>query len=98
MSLLTAEKARDLARAHDPSFAVENILIGVSAAAKAGEYRYKTREYGFGDGCCYTQESKWLALNQAIAKQLRGLGYTVEQRSNESQFVDLWLEISWAAP
>lgn len=98
MSLLTAEKARDLARAQDPSFAVEKILIGVSAAAKHGEYLYITREYGFGEGVVYRREEEWPALNQAIVKKLRELGYKVRQWSKESQFVDVWLEISWEAP
>ena len=92
---LTAEKARDLAKAKDPSFAVNEILQGIETAAREGKYEYVTRGYGFGSGECYSGEDKWPALCQAIAKELRGLGYSVRVRVNESQFVDLWLEVTW---
>ena len=47
---ITAEQARDIARAKDPSFAVEAILAGIKEAAEKGKYEYTTRAYGFGGG------------------------------------------------
>ena len=93
---LTAEKARDMARAQDPSFAVDTILARIEQAAKDGKYEYTTREYGFGDGWCYSSESKWPPLCQAIAKELRALGFKADVRVQENQFVDLWLQVSWS--
>lgn len=80
---LTAEKARDLARAKDPSFAVNEILEGIEAAAREGKYEYVTRKYGFGDGACYGNEDKWPALCQAIIKELRLLGFSASVRAGE---------------
>ena len=61
---MTADRARDLARAKDPSFAVDSILAGVEAAARDGKYEYQTREHGFGDGACYSSEERWPELEQ----------------------------------
>lgn len=95
---LTAEQARDMARAKDPAFAVDAILAGIKDAAEKGKYEYVTRQYGFGDGACYGNEDKWPALCQAIVKELRGLGFTARVRVQENQFVDLWLEVKWDHP
>jgi len=94
---MTAEKARDLARAKDPSFAVDEILAGIEDAAREGKYEYSTRAHGFGSGSCYGNEDKWPALNQAIIKELRKLGFAARVRVHEGQFVDLWLEVTWAS-
>jgi len=95
MSRLSAEEARKIAQAKDPSAAIEKILTAVTAAANQGKFKIHVRDHGFGDGACYTQESKWPAHCQAIMKELRALGYTCTQGSNCGQFVDLWLEVSW---
>ncbi|KKO71800.1 hypothetical protein [Kerstersia gyiorum] len=93
---LTAEKARDLARAKDPSFAVDQILAGIEQAAREGKYQYITREFGFGSGECYGNEPAWPALCQAIVKELRALGFTARVRVQDgSQFCDLWLDVTW---
>lgn len=92
---MTADRARDLARAKDPSFAVDSILAGVEAAARDGKYEYQTREHGFGDGACYSSEERWPELNKAIVKALRALGYRADVRVHEGQFVDLWLSVTW---
>lgn len=95
MSRLTAKEAASMAKAKDPSFAVDAILKGILKAASDGKYSYTTREYGFGSGECYGNEDAWPALNRAIVKELRGLGYSCDLRVYEGQFVDLWLEVKW---
>lgn len=94
MSRMTADKARDIARAKDPAFAVDTILAGIAKAAEAGKYEYTTRDYGFGTST-YCNEDKYPELCKAILKELRALGYQCGVRVNEGQFVDLWLSISW---
>ncbi|RIQ51148.1 hypothetical protein D0843_11030 [Bordetella avium] len=74
---------------------MDQILAGIEMAAKDGKYEYITREFGFGDGSCYTTEDKFPALCQAILKELRGLGFSVGIGSNCGQFVDLWLSVTW---
>ncbi|MNE82605.1 hypothetical protein D3C80_1793400 [compost metagenome] len=94
MSRMTADQARDMARAKDPAFAVDTILAGIAKAAEAGKYKYTTRDYGFGTST-YCNEDKYPALCQAILKELRALGYRCSCKAQENQFVDLWLEIYW---
>ena len=96
---LTAEKARDIARAKDTVFAaLDEILAGIEKAAYEGKYEYITRNYGFGSGECYTSEDKYPALCQAILKELRALGFKANVRSECRQFVDLWLSVTWEKP
>lgn len=92
---LTAAMAENISRSKDPTFAVETILLGVKAAAEAGKREFKTRDYGFGDGSCYTTEEKYPALCKAILKELKDLGYTAGIGSSCSQFVDVWLYVRW---
>lgn len=96
MSRMTADQARDIARAKDPSFAVDTILAGIAKVAEQGKYEYITRSYGFGDGSCYCNEDKWPRLCKAIVTELRSLGYDCLVRCDEGQFVDMWLEVTWA--
>ena len=91
---MTALKARDIARAKDPAFAVDAILSGVSKAAEAGKYEYTIRDYGFGTSC-YRNEKDYPERCKAILKELRGLGYRCTVQAVERQFVDMWLEVRW---
>lgn len=96
MTRMTAEKARDIARAKDPAFAVDTILTDIAKAAEQGKYVYKTRAYGFGDGSFYTSDKgKWPELGKAIIKELAALGYRCDMQWMEGQFVDMWLEVRW---
>jgi hypothetical protein len=94
MSRMTADKARDLARAKDPAFAVDTILAGIAKAAEAGKYEYTLRDYGFGTAC-YCNEKDYPELCKAILKELRTLGYRCEVKAVERQFVDMWMEVRW---
>lgn len=92
---MTADMAEQITRSKDPSFAVDTILLGVKAAAEAGKREFTTRDYGFGDGSCYTTEDKYPALCKAILKELEALGYTAGIASSCGQFVDVWLYVRW---
>ena len=92
---LTAAQAQDMARANDPSAAVETILNAVREAAEKGEYAITSRAFGFGDGSYYTSEDAWPAFGRAIIRELTALGYQCQIRCHEGQFVDMWLEVSW---
>lgn len=94
MSRLTAEKARDLARAKDPSFAVDTILAGIAAAAADGKYEFTVRDYGFGTST-YCNEKDYPELCKAILNELSALGYRCVVKVMERQFTDVWLEIRW---
>lgn len=92
--LITADQARDITRAKDPTFAIETIVGGITKAAESGKYEYTIRDYGFGTSC-YCNEEKYPELCKAILKELRGLGYRCTVQAVERQFVDMWLEIRW---
>ncbi|WP_423812390.1 hypothetical protein [Pseudomonas asiatica] len=94
-SKMTASKARDIARAKDPAFAVDTILAGIAKEAEQGRYTYSEREYGFGSGACYSNQKGWPELCKAIIKELTALGYSCQVRCYEGQFVDMWLEVRW---
>lgn len=95
MVLLTAEEARDMARAKDPSAAVSEILNKVAVAAGEGEYEVVIRDYGFNSGKYYSTEDKWPEFGKTIVKELRGLGYSCRVWSGGGQFLDMWLTVSW---
>lgn len=94
MSRLTAEKARDIAKAQDPAFAVDTILAGITKAAEQGKYEFAVRDYGFGTSTHCNAED-YPELCKAILVELRKLGYRCMVRAVERQFVDLWLDIRW---
>jgi len=93
---IDAQKARDIARAHDPSCAVNQILQGIEACAREGKYKYITREFGFGSSACYAEEKNYPELCKAILRELRALGFKATVNSQENQFVDLWLSVTWS--
>ncbi|WP_312964531.1 hypothetical protein [Stutzerimonas kunmingensis] len=95
MTRITAEQARDRARAKDPSAAVETLLAAIAEAANDGKYEVTSRAFGFGDGSYYSTEDKWPEFGKAIIKELTALGYQCRIRCYEGQFVDMWLEVSW---
>jgi hypothetical protein len=92
---LTAAMAENITRSKDPTFAVETILKGIRTAAENGKREYITRDYGFGDGSCYTAEDNYPALCKAILKELRDLGFKADVGSSCGQFVDVWLHVRW---
>lgn len=91
-----ANQARQIAEAHDPSVAVDAILASVRRAAERGDYVALIRDFNFGSSVCYGAENTCPPLCQAIVKDLRSLGFRCDVRSEDRQFVDLWLEVTWA--
>ena len=92
---LTAKRAAEIADECDPNKAVDNILARVLAQAKSGKRSLIVKEYGFSTGQCYDVRQNWPQLCRDIQDELQALGYTADVRSVESQFVDLYLEVSW---
>ena len=93
--MLTAAQALVISQNSMPTEIVNSILTLVQAAAENGDRSIKYRGSGFGDSIMYSGEDHIPAVNRAVIKQLRDLGYQVRIRCEERQFVDLWLEVSW---
>jgi hypothetical protein len=93
MTILTAKQARQLS---ESSELFDELMCDITDAALEGLTSIKTRKGEFGSGAFYTHDStKWPVKESMIMKKFRDLGYKVEMRSEERQFVDMWLEISW---
>lgn len=93
---MKASEARQMSDSQRPDKAVEGILERVKEAAKAGKYRIRVTDHGFGDSKLYEHGAHgWSTLQAAIAKELWNLGYEVVQKSECKQFVDIYLEVSW---
>lgn len=95
MTLFTAKEALALSRMSDPEHTVRNILELVKLAAQRGEYSIKVREWDFGSAAYYCAPQQWPSDGKAIIGQLRELGFGADICSEERQFVDIWLEVSW---
>jgi hypothetical protein len=96
MTLLTAKEALEIARKSDPEHTLRNILGLVKLAAERGKYIIQVREWGFGGGEYYCPQQQWPSAGKTIMGQLRELGFSADIKSAEGQFVDVWLEVSWA--
>lgn len=96
MYRLTAEEAVKISTRNNSDTAIEQILEDIKKAAEREERRIKIYNYGFGDGVMYAARyDKWTKLQQNIYNELVALGYTVDHKADERQFVDLYLEVSW---
>ncbi|MEL7966347.1 hypothetical protein AAG587_08220 [Vreelandella neptunia] len=94
-SRLTAKQARELAVKSDPDIALDKILCGIKSIAEQGKSKLLVRDFGFGSGEMYTSEKNYPAMNRKVIEELRALGYKAEIKEKCSQFVDIWLEVSW---
>ncbi len=90
---LTAEAAHALTQKHDPESYVAEILEQVREAAEDGKTSIKTYACDFGGGNLYGGHPTKTQV--AVLNRLRHLGYKVEIRAEERQFVDIWLQVSW---
>lgn len=96
MSKLTAAEAAKISTRNHPETAIEKILEQIKEAAEHEKRTIKIHDYGFGDGIMYgARYDKWTKLQQNIYNELVALGYTVDHKADERQFVDLYLEVSW---
>lgn len=92
---MTASEANAMTQRADPDWHVAEILKGVKKQAEIGKFTLKSYACDFGSGNLYG--GKPSDLQQAVIDKLKELGYTVEIRVEERQFVDIWLEVGWGA-
>lgn len=95
MNLLTAKDALEISRKSDPDHTLRNILELVKLAAERGKYIIQVREWGFGGNEYYHGPQTWPTSGKAIIGRLRELGFSADIKSEERQFMDIWLEVSW---
>ena len=98
MERLTAEQARALSQEANVDTvvneALDEILMLVGVQARSGGDRFiKYRGHGFSDSAVYGND--WPIANRKITEALEDLGYRATVRSDERQFVDLWLQVEW---
>lgn len=88
--IITADEARAL----DPAKALEADLSPLSGLiaghAKAGKTSCRA-PYDMCEASGYSIKFKTLGVEDA----LKAAGYKVHSRSEDRQFVDVWIEISW---
>lgn len=93
--MITAQKARELAKANDAETVTKKIIELIEAAAKLGKFEIKVRDFGFGTTAYYGGPNEWPSLGKQVVGVLRGLGYVADFKSEDRQFVDIWLNVSW---
>ncbi len=89
--MINAEEARKISRnfrnKDDDLFVLGELI---EAAAKKGQTSIRV-PYEMSDHKGYEQ---WLKAD-GLEDALKQLGYKVDSRSEDFQFVDLWIEVSW---
>lgn len=95
MERLKASAAKELSKANDPESVVESILSRVEKAANEGNWKVQIRDFGFGSNVYYSGPNEWPSAGKAVIHELRKLGYAVDIRCEDRQFVDIFLEVSW---
>ena len=72
---------------------LEEIEQDVIRATKNGYRNIKVRKYGFADGVMLGLD--YPEVNKNVMEKLKELGYKISVRSEDRQFVDIWLEVEW---
>lgn len=93
--MISAQKARELAKANDADTITKKIADMIEAAAKQGKFEIQVRDYGFGTTAYYGGPNEWPTLGKQVIGVLRGLGFKADIKSEDRQFVDIWLDVSW---
>lgn len=97
MNRITAKEAQALTQAALVETEVEKVLSDimerVETEARGGKSLLKYRDNGFGDSCVYG--TSWPIINRCVVAELHKLGYRADVRSDERQFVDIWLQVEW---
>lgn len=88
ISAKEARKISDSIRDKNADMVVLSQLI--EAAAKKGKTSIRV-PYEMTDHRGYQQ---WLKA-EGLEEALKVLGYRIESKSEDAQFVDLWIEVSW---
>jgi hypothetical protein len=93
--LFNAKDAKKLSSLNDPNELLKTILGEIKECSLEGKYKYVTRSYGFGDGVLYDIELNYPNRIKEILRSLRDLGFNASVESTESQFVDIFLLVTW---
>jgi hypothetical protein len=96
MTQLTAQEAREIALNKGYEKNLNTILQRIQEEAQEGRFELTVREFGFGDSQLYScKEEAMPLLNRSILNSLRGLGYNACICTEEYQFVDIYLKVTW---
>lgn len=91
--MLTAKQALEIATSPLAAECVSTLLGLIEKAAQEKKTTLRTYLCDFGSGRLYGGSPT--LKQQEIMSSLRSLGYFVEVRAEEKQFVDVYLFISW---
>lgn len=89
--MINATEAHKLAEENNVDEILKGITNQIKRSAENGEFEAKVRKYGFGElygG--YPNEKQLQVINE-----LKKLGYNVRMQAISSQFIDIYLEITW---
>jgi hypothetical protein len=90
-----AKQAKRLADENSPDGLFNIVISEIKQEAARGGYSYVTRNYGFGESELYDVESNYPRKILETLKKLRSLGFYATVRTEERQFVDIFLEVKW---
>lgn len=93
--LFNAEDAKKLSSLSDPNELLKTILGEIKECSLQGKWKYTTRSYGFGESILYDNETNYPHKIKEVLRLLRDLGFTASIESVESQFVDIFLLVTW---
>jgi len=101
--MMTADQARTLTQEAkkeqncqtEVDLLLSTLFEQVKLSASLGNSKFITRSYGFGSMDPYKPEESHPLLNRLVITRLRELGFKCSIETQDSQFVDIWLEISW---
>ena len=94
-NLFNAKDAAKMSSLHDPNELLKTILTEIKQRATEGKWEYTTRSYGFGESILYDAEQNYPNKIKEVLRMLRDLGFNAQIRTRESQFVDIFLQVTW---
>ena len=94
-NLFNAKDAKKLTNLNDPNELLKTILAEIKEKAIEGKWEYKTRSYGFGESNLYDAEQNYPVKIKEVLRMLRDLGFKAKITFVESQFVDIFLQVTW---
>lgn len=94
-NLFSAHDAAALSKLNDPDNLLKLILNEIKEEAKKGKWKYMTRNYGFGESELYDIDANYPTNIKYVLENLRQLGYVANIKIVESQFVDVYLRVTW---
>lgn len=92
----SAKDAKALAKLNDPNELLNVILEEIRHEASEGKYQYITRDRGFGEGELYDVEQNYPPKIKQVLTSLRDRGFDAQIVTDCRQFVDIYLQVSWA--